>query len=34
MQVLWGIELQDRKSNIELFKNKNLGLFAAIQWTK
>lgn len=34
MQFLWGVELQDRKSNIELFKNKNLGLFAAIQWTK
>jgi hypothetical protein len=34
LQLLWGVELQHRRSNIELFKNNNLGLFATIQWTK
>lgn len=34
LQILWGVEASQRDSNIELFKNNNLSLFATAQWSK
>jgi hypothetical protein len=34
LQIMVGMEANERRSNIELFRNNNLGLMVTAQWTK